>query len=115
MNYIVFNLTRRDKMKTTLLALLLLTGCSSISQPYVKVGMGYKFAETNVEFIRDGKSTMSDDPISARFEVGANCVMTNVTCGMTHRSQWFSGAPFNDKKEYGVTEFFVEYTYKFGE
>ena len=105
----------RIKMKTILIAVILLTGCSAIKQPYVKIGAGYKFTETKVEFVTNGKRTLSNDPISARIEVGANCVMTNVTCGVTHRSQWFSGAPFNSDKEYGVTEFFVEYTYRFGE
>ena len=101
-------------MKTTiLLTAILLTGCSTISDPYFKVGAGYKFAETKIKHrITQQKY---DDPISARFELGANCVMKGVTCGVTHRSQWFSGAPFNNDKEYGVTEFFIDYTYKFGE
>lgn len=96
--------------KLLVIAALLLTGCSAIQDPYLKVGAGYKFAETNVVF----NTNKADDPISARIEVGANCIIENVTCGVTHRSQWFSGAPFNSDKEYGVTEVFVEYTYRFG-
>lgn len=102
-------------MKILLIAAILLTGCSAIKQPYVKIGAGYKFAETNVVFKVDGKLKSADDPISARVEIGANCIIENVTCGVTHRSQWFSSAPFNDNKEYSVTEFFIEYTYRFGE
>jgi hypothetical protein len=100
--------------KLLVIAALLLTGCSAIQDPYLKVGAGYKFAETNVAFLVNGKRVVADDPISARVELGANCIIENVTCGVTHRSQWFSGAPFNNDKEYSVTEFFAEYTYWFG-
>lgn len=96
-------------------AMLLTTGCSVIQDPYFKVGAGYKVAETNMVFTTNGVRRLADDPISARVELGANCLLKEVTCGMTHRSQWFSGAPFNDNKEYSVTEFFIDYTFKFGE
>ena len=104
-------------MKTTmLLTVILLTGCSTISDPYFKVGAGYKFAENKItRNYADGTKQAFNDPISARFELGLmECTMVNVSCGVTHRSQWFSGAPFNNKKEYAVTEFFIDYTYKFG-
>jgi major membrane immunogen (membrane-anchored lipoprotein) len=104
-------------MKTTLLfAAILLTGCSSMSDPYLKIGAGYKFYENKITHTyADGTKQSFDDPISARVELGfVKCMVENVSCGATHRSQWFSGAPFNDDKEYGVTEVFIDYTYKFG-
>ena len=111
MFYIVFNLHGGNEMKLILIALTMITGCSTISDPYLKVGAGYKFAETKIK--HRITQQQYDDPISARIEIGAQCIIKEVTCGINHRSQWFSGAPFNDDKEYGVTEFFIDYTYKF--
>ena len=77
---------------------------------YAKVGAGYKFAETTkvtvsgVDYEIDAQS-----PISARFELGVECERFNF--GVAHRSQWLEGAPFNDEREYSVSEVFVEYTY----
>jgi len=101
-------------MKITLIALILLTGCSS--NPYLKVGAGYKFNEAKISHTNDyGVKQKFDDPISSRIELGlSECVFKNISCGATHRSQWFSGAPFNNDKEYAVTEFFIDYTYRFG-
>lgn len=103
------------KLAITLSALLL-TACSAIDRPYVKVGAGYKFNETIIVFTnKHGTTTTGDSPISARIEVGATCLLPEITCGITHRSQLFTGAPFNNQREYGVTEAFVDYTYYFGE
>jgi hypothetical protein len=97
------------------LSALILTGCSAIDLPYVKVGAGYKFQETAIVFNNNnGAKANGDSPVSARIEVGANCLLPEVTCGVSHRSQWATGAPFNNRNEYSVTEVFVDYTFYFG-
>ena len=98
------------------LSALILTGCSAIERPYIKVGAGYKFQETVIMFANDnGIKTNGDSPVSARIELGATCLLPEITCGVTHRSQWSTGAPFNNNNEYSVTEAFVDYTFYFGE
>lgn len=103
-----------NKLALLLLAVQL-TACSSISDPYFKVGAGYKLSETQIEYMTNGVKRIGDHPLSARFEVGAECIYKNVTCGVTHRSQWLTGAPFNNQREYGVTELFVDYTFELGD
>lgn len=90
---------------TTLIATLLLAGCSST--PYVKIGAGYKVQEIDIKF-KDGSAT---HPISARIEAGIK--QGDWTYGVSHHSQWFTGKPFNDNMEYSKTELFVDYIWEF--
>lgn len=84
--------------------------CSDI---YLKVGAGYKFAE-NDSVTLQGKDYEVDNssPISARFEIAKEC--GNLTFGVAHHSQWATGAPFNDKKEYQKSEIFIDYKFSLG-
>ncbi len=100
-----------------LLMLLLISGCSSIPESaYLKVGAGYKLQETNLNRIDKGVITYNmNDPLTARFELGAECFIPQITCGVTHHSQWLTGKPFNDKDEYSKTEIFIDYKFKLSE
>jgi len=79
--------------------------CSEI---YFKVGAGYKFSEQDkinhggVEY-----QLVDVSPYSARIESGVEC--GSLTWGISHHSQWATGAPFNDTGEYYKTEFFIDY------
>lgn len=101
-----------------LLLLLLVSGCSSVpDSAYLKVGAGYKFEETEMTWTNynTGKTNRADNPISARIEVGMECVWENVTCGVSHHSQWFSGFPIDSDGEYSKTEVFVDYKFNLSE
>lgn len=77
---------------------------------YVSVGAGYKFQErTKVTIGNKDYETEAQSPISARLEAGVEC--SNFRFGVAHRSQWLEGAPFNDEKEYSVSEVFIDYRY----
>jgi hypothetical protein len=77
---------------------------------YAKVGAGYKFQENNKVSVDDRDFEIDGwSPYSARFELAVEC--SNFTYGVSHHSQWLTGAPFNDVKEYSKTEFFIDYTY----
>lgn len=98
--------------KALLIAAVLTTtsGCTALQtvedNAYLKVGVGYKFGELPIK-MDDGADT---SPVSARIELGSK--YKNITYGYTHRSQWFSGFPFNNDDEYYVDEFFIDYTIK---
>jgi hypothetical protein len=88
-----------------IIAAVLLSGCSTT---YLKVGAGYKFRESDIDW-RDGSTS---HPVSARVELyqthGA------VSYGIAHHSQWLQGWPLNDDLEYGKTELFIDYTFELG-
>jgi hypothetical protein len=107
-------------MKVSIVMALVILVCgladfasAECSEIYVKVGAGYKIAE-NDKITFNGKDYEIDHthPISARFEIAKEC--GNVSFGVAHHSQWATGAPFNDKKEYQKTEFFVDYKFSLG-
>jgi len=93
--------------KLLLVSLLLLSGCTS-TPTYIKLGAGYKFTESDIKW-RDGSGT---NPISARIEVYKE--NGNVSYGISHHSQWFTGFPFNNNLEYSKTEVFVDYKFTLG-
>ena len=98
------------KFTATLITVLLVSSCSNTPCfNYAKVGVGYKFQETDVWSKTTG--TVVDEPISARFELGQQC--DAISYGVSHDSQWFAGAPFNNKDEYSKSEVFVDYMLKF--
>lgn len=88
-----------------LIPVILAFGCAN-KNTYFKVGSGYKFAETEINYY-DGSR---NHPISARFELGIE--EGNLTYGISHDSQWFQGFPFNNKMEYGKSEIFVDYKFE---
>jgi hypothetical protein len=93
-------------MKFLLILIILCTGCSS-TRNYVKVGAGYKFNETSIDFY-DGAST---SPISARIEAGQHNGAWSY--GISHHSQWLRGWPVNNNTEYYKTELFIDYEWEF--
>lgn len=96
-------------MKATILTALLLSGCTLTEDAYFKVGAGYKFAESDVMW-NDASAT---HPISSRLELGKRA--GNIRYGVAHKSQWFTGWPFDNAMEYQCTELFVDYTFELGE
>ena len=82
---------------------------------YLKVGAGYKFDEQDKVRLQKDNSQIFEivnSPYSARFETGIEC--GKVTWGISHHSQWTTGAPFNDSGEYYKTEFFIDYKFSWG-
>lgn len=104
-------------MKNIIASLLLIIACAladlsmaDCDKGYASVGAGYKFLETTKVTVNGvDYETEHQSPYSARFELGIEC--EKVKFGVAHRSQWLTGAPFNDKREYAVTELFVEYKF----
>lgn len=80
-----------------------------IDNVYAKVGLGYKFNESEVRW--DGGAT--NKPISARIEIGTK--YKNFTFGYSHHSNLQTGFPFNDDREYFKDEFFIDYEIKLSE
>lgn len=95
-------------------ALVFICACDYVSadcnKVYATVGAGYKFQERTKLTIDNVEYDTDQSPISARIELGMQC-NENLRFGVSHRSQWLQGWPVNDKKEYSVTEVFVDYTY----
>lgn len=96
-------------MKYSLLIILLLTGCSSV--PYIKVGAGYKLNETKIDWYNKYNTTRGNHPISARIDLGFD--YQNWSYGLSHHSQYLTGAPFNNASEYSKTELFIDYKWSF--
>ena len=93
----------------TMLLLFMCSACTMTDSPYAKVGVGYKFKETDVRW--DDKSV--NHPISARLEVGFE--YNNWTYGYSHHSQWLQGFPVDNDYEYSKHEVFVDYTWRFSQ
>jgi hypothetical protein len=108
-----------DNKKIIIVTLLFLIACALLDcvsanasgyEPYLKVGVGYKFSETRYfDDYRDGSKFYIefDDPLAARFEAGWE--KGNVTFGVAHYSNWRTGWPFNDRGELQNTQIFVDY------
>lgn len=87
----------------------------SCDEIYLKAGAGYKFDEQKeIRLERDNTKIyeIENSPYSARFEGGVEC--GNLTWGISHHSQWSTGAPFNKTGEYYKTEFFIDYKISWG-
>lgn len=88
---------------------------SECSEIYLKAGAGYKVYEQKfIRLERDNSQIfeIENSPYSARFEAGVEC--GRLTWGVSHHSQWSTGAPFNDTGEYYKTEFFIDYKISWG-
>ncbi len=100
-------------MKKLILVLLFLSShVFSCDGPYLKIGAGYKFQETdhfhNVE--TGGRTNIHfSDPVSARIELGIE--KGNLSYGVSHHSQWRTGFPFNNEDEIQKTEVFIDYKF----
>lgn len=98
----------------TVLVVFAITGCASICDTrYAKIGAGYKFQEKSIskKNIDGTYSPYKSSPISARLEGG--CKKNSYLFGVSHHSQWSTGAPFNDDWEYHKTELFVDKEWEF--
>ena len=101
------------KIANCLLLLTTITGCSShpvMDTAYLKIGVGYKFDEHTIYSRATGKKF--DDPISARIELGAECFIPELKCGIAHHSQWGTGWPIDDVVEPFKNEVFFDYELK---
>lgn len=79
---------------------------------YLKIGAGDKFDEqkkVRLEMDNTKIYEIQNSPYSARFETGVEC--GNISYGISHHSQWATGAPFNSEGEYYKTEFFIDYKF----
>ena len=79
-------------------------GCASKPQHFCSVGAGYKIDEMELRWA-DGSPVGSGNP-TARIECWQQREF--IKYGIAHHSQWFTGAPFNDRNEYHKTEVFVD-------
>ena len=99
----------------TVLMVFAITGCASVCETrYVKVGIGYKFDESDSVDVGDEYEKYDIDnssPFSARGEAG--CKKSSYSFGISHHSQWATGAPFNDDWEYHKTELFIDKEWEF--
>jgi hypothetical protein len=114
----VIKMKESTKVLVAMTALFSLCGAADFataecSEVYLKVGAGYKFSE-NDSVTLNGQDYEIDNahPISARFEIAKEC--GNVSFGVAHHSQWATGAPFNDKKEYQKSELYIDYKFSLG-
>jgi len=108
-----------DNKKIIIVTMLFLIACALLDcasanasgyEPYVKVGVGYKFSETRYfDDYRDGSKFYIefDDPLAARFEAGWE--KGNLSFGIAHYSNWRTGWPFNDRGELQNTQIFIDY------
>lgn len=96
-----------------ILAAILIQGCATNHQPYYAVGVGYKLDETTYYWWDNAMKGNREGncPLSARLEVGMDA--GNFRYGLSHHSQWTTGAPFNNEGEYQKTEVFIDYVKKF--
>lgn len=102
-------------MKKLILAILVISSpVFSCDGPYLKVGAGYKFSESDKfhDSVNGGMHKIENaDPLSARIEIGKE--HGKWSYGVSHHSQWRTGFPFNDKKELHKTELFLDYKFSF--
>ena len=88
---------------------------SFLSKTYVTVGIAHKVQETELtHFTSDGGQYSMNDPTTARLEIGYQ-YSENLTFGISHHSQYFSNAPFNNREEYSKTEIFIDYKFYLGD
>lgn len=88
---------------------------SFLNKTYVTVGVGYKVQETKLYYTNsNGSSYVMNDPVTARIDIGYQ-YSKNLTFGISHHSQYFTNAPFNNREEYAKTELFIDYKFYLGE
>ena len=90
----------------TPLLIIALSGCSTLGEPYVTAGLGYKHNESKFT-----GPNICESKISGRIEAG----MDNewFIYGWSHHSQPSCGKPFNEKWEYQKSEFFFDVIKRF--
>ncbi len=88
---------------------------SFLNKTYITVGIAHKIQETELSYTKgDGKRYSMNDPTSAIFEIGYQ-YSKNITFGLSHHSQYFTGKPFNNRNEYAKTEIFLSYKFTLSE
>lgn len=96
-------------MKSLIFVLAMISCADSFAvEPsfFIKIGVGYKINE---------QKALPSSPASARIEMGIdNINYDGLSIGVAHHSQWTTGAPFNDEQEAFKTEFFIDYTWRWG-
>jgi hypothetical protein len=102
-------------MKNLILFLLLtfVSANALACQKYITIGVGYKIQEADRATLNSGQIGEADFGRKETARIEAGCEVKNWTFGVSHDSQWFSGAPLNDDPEYHKTEVFVDYTWRF--
>ena len=86
-----------------------------LDKTYITVGVGYKVQETKLYHTNSyGSSYVMNDPITARIDIGYQ-YSKNLTFGISHHSQYFTNAPFNNREEYAKTELFIDYKFHLGD
>ena len=78
---------------------------SEAGELYLNLGAGYKLDQPSCDCFNNGKGIAPKDSAIIEFGVKKN----NWRMGLSHHSNFSSGAPFNDRKEYFKTEVFVSY------
>jgi len=82
----------------------LLTSCAA---PTYSVGVGYKVQELELTYNKE----RINHPVTARLKMYWE-YEEKLVYGVEHHSQWLTGQPFNDKKEYSKTEVFIDWKFK---
>lgn len=89
-----------------LILIVLISGCSSFGDPYLKFGLGYKFHETDISHSVDCNSKITV-PIELGMELGG------FSYGIKHESDLICGKPFKDGIEYTNDQVFIGYKFYF--
>jgi len=93
-------------MKITIIALsILLTGCSSLGDPFLEIDLGYRWHETDIAHSVDCNSN-----VEAQAKLGME--KGNLSYGIKHVSDLACGRPFKDGIEYTNEQVFVSYKFK---
>ena len=89
-----------------------------LDKTYITIGAGYKVQEPTLYYWQETnygyEKVAINDPFSARLEIGYH-YSKNVKFGISHHSQWLTGAPINNGRETFKTEIFVDYTFTLGD
>jgi len=90
-------------MKTLIIAIsILLTGCSSLGDPFYKFGLWHKLNEADIS-----RSVNCNSGFSVHAQVGFD--VNGLSYGIGHISDLKCGRPFRDDIEYGNNHVFIEY------
>ena len=92
-------------MKILIIAVsILLTGCANMGDPYLKVGVGYKFHETEL-----GRMVDCNKKFTGRVQLGYE--LGPVTYGIEHLSDLQCAKPFREGVEYTNDQVFIDYKF----
>lgn len=102
-------------MKLTIFALLFLLSSTANAcnndGVYLRIGIGHKFAESD-KITVDGVDRTVDYNGRASARIGVAAYKGTWSIGIDHHSQYDTGWPVNNKKEYYKTELFIDKRFK---